>query len=531
MAPKVVVTTDAALYLRLSKDHVEQTSTARQEAEAREHAEQLGLEVSEVFSDLLSGFRRDVARPGFEAAVDWVTAEPGRTLVVWKLDRLSRRGIGQVGLVLDRLEAVRSRVIFVKDGLDSSVPGHRMVIAILAEQARTESENTSARVRSALEHRRRAGRWPGGRPPYGWRLVVPAIPPRAVVLESFHVDPEGEAGRLVLDRDKAPILRRVVDEFLEGRSTYEIASCLSAEGVPAPRGGSWRAPTLWTMLRSPVLAGWLPEGKGSVEPARDPETGEPVDVAEPLVTPAERRRILDTLNQRSTIDRRGKRSGKPIGKSLLAGLLRCAECEAPMVGRLTQNSYACSTAVAGAGCPGTTCSMAGADFAVADAVLRRLAAMEPGDELLHAVAARWVAQHEPAALADRDLIGAELADMNARLADLEDARYLRGEFTGKAGEERYARLHERLQSALSSLQERLAALPSPEADLGALLDLETSREAWATASLLERRSVLRMALDRVLVAKPQGRHSNRFDPGRLRIVFAGSTESDQGVTK
>src|SRR4051812_48384933 len=110
----------AALYLRLSKDRVDQTSTARQESDSRAQAEREGLEVEEVFTDLLSGFRREVARPGFEPAVSWVTDAPGRTLLVWKLDRLSRRGIGQVGTILDRLEEVGSRVVFVRDGLDSS---------------------------------------------------------------------------------------------------------------------------------------------------------------------------------------------------------------------------------------------------------------------------------------------------------------------------------------------------------------------------------------------------------------------------
>src|SRR5215211_3347218 len=58
-----------------------------------------------------------------------------KTLYVATLDRLSRRGMGHVGLILDELEKVGGRIVFVADGLDTSRPGVRPIIAILAEQA------------------------------------------------------------------------------------------------------------------------------------------------------------------------------------------------------------------------------------------------------------------------------------------------------------------------------------------------------------------------------------------------------------
>ena len=54
--------------------------------------------------------------------------------------------MGHVGLILDELEKVGGRIVFVADGLDTSKPGVWPIIAILAEQARAESDNTSWRV-------------------------------------------------------------------------------------------------------------------------------------------------------------------------------------------------------------------------------------------------------------------------------------------------------------------------------------------------------------------------------------------------
>lgn len=167
---------DAAIYARLSRDRGDDTPVARQEADCREWADAQGLTVGRVFCDMLSGYK-DVARPEFDAAIDWAAGGRGRTLAVWKLDRLSRRGMGQVGTALDRLEAAGSRVVFLKDGLDSSVPGHRMVIAILSEQARQESENTSTRTKAGLRSRRHAGRYLGGRPPFGFLVACKADRP------------------------------------------------------------------------------------------------------------------------------------------------------------------------------------------------------------------------------------------------------------------------------------------------------------------------------------------------------------------
>src|SRR5438105_527515 len=90
---------EAVIYARSSKDREDQTSTARQEADARDWAKSNGLRVVECHTDIVSGYRADARRPAFDQAVAWTTEAAGRTLIVWKLDRLCRRGMGQVGLL------------------------------------------------------------------------------------------------------------------------------------------------------------------------------------------------------------------------------------------------------------------------------------------------------------------------------------------------------------------------------------------------------------------------------------------------
>src|SRR6266516_439478 len=76
-----------------------------------------------VFSDLALSGRKDVHRPAFEKAIRALLDVRIKTLYVAKLDRLSRKGMGHIGLILDDLERVGGRIVFVAEGLDSSQRG------------------------------------------------------------------------------------------------------------------------------------------------------------------------------------------------------------------------------------------------------------------------------------------------------------------------------------------------------------------------------------------------------------------------
>ena len=86
----------AGIYARLSNADENSTSTKRQEKDCREHAKSLGLEVVDEFVDEgISGYR-DVERPAFDEAIEALVRGDFDTLIVWKLDRLTRRGMGHI---------------------------------------------------------------------------------------------------------------------------------------------------------------------------------------------------------------------------------------------------------------------------------------------------------------------------------------------------------------------------------------------------------------------------------------------------
>ncbi|MFF0724958.1 zinc ribbon domain-containing protein [Streptomyces sp. NPDC004134] len=215
----------------------------------------------------------------------------------------------------------------------------------------------------------------------------------------------------------------------------------------------------------------------------------------------------------------GKRRPKPGGTALLTGLIFCG---VPGCGRRMHrvgNSYQCMARRAGNQCPEASALADRVDDYVAERFLAKLPALEPDDPLALVIADRWAHRTDPGTFAKRDAIAAEIEDEEARLADLEDARYVRGEFKGAAAVERYNRLAERLRERTDGLRAGLAKLPMPSVDVSPMLDGDLLRETWRASEGADRRGRLSLAIDRVEVRK--GNRGRRFVPEqRVRIEWA-----------
>ncbi|MFD4571989.1 recombinase family protein [Streptomyces sp. NPDC058417] len=508
------------LCLRLSLDRDGKTAIERQEADCRAWAERNGLTVRKVHIDRGRSGYKTVERKGFDAALAAVTAGVVGTLIVWKLDRLSRKGTGQVGKVLDGIEKAGGRLVSVLDGLDTSNDSARMVVAMLAELARSESKNLGTRVGHAKRYLRSKGQWIGGQPPYG--LLI-----------------DGQTKRLVHDQEHAVYARLIADEALAGTSLVKIARLLNEYEILSPRGGQWNAASIMQLLRSPALAGLMPETEsvetdggerkytGRVFPYRDPETLDTVEIGEGIITVGEREQIIRTLESRTFVHA-GKRRPKPEGTALLTRLVFCA---VPGCGRRMHRvggSYQCMARRAGNQCIGASALAEAVDQYVTEQFLTKLPALGPDDPLLVAIADRWVHRVDPETFAKRDALTAEIQDEEARLADLEDARYVRGEFSGAAAVERYNRLSGRLRGRLDGLRGELQRLPVPSVDVSPMLDGVTLREAWTVATNEDRRERLSLAIDRVEVSK--GVRGQRIIPEqRIQIHWAKPVGTDPAV--
>jgi site-specific DNA recombinase len=512
------------LYLRLSVDREGKDSLERQEADLRQWVAREGLTVRRVWADRgKSGYKRDVKRPDFEAALAALRAGEAATLAVWKLDRLSRRGAGQIGLVLDDVEHVGGRLLFLQDNIDTAKGGNqRMLIVLLSEQARAESANTSLRVKAKKADSRKRGEYLGGPAPFGY-VVGNGSTPGTPNDRKLRPDPE-----------EAPLIREIVDRVLAGETLLAICRDWNAREVPTRRAGSlWRPSTLSASLRSPALAGLMPEkrieessGKWSTStaPWRNPDTGEVVSImaegVAAIVTESERVRLLAVMDARLRRYGRGMKAVRqPL--SLLGGLIVCASCK--RTANTFGNSYRCRRRhVDGVDCKAPL----NVSIGVIEPVVKRLwaqglATLDPDSSVLAAVADHWLAKFDPAPLEERRDLVAQLADARTRLASADDDHYVRGTLDA----ERHARVAAGLEARIAGVSSRLRELPQLTADLGALLDPELSLPAIEAASVFEARTLLRLAIRRIEVTAAPSRGARFVTHERVRVRWVGEPDN------
>lgn len=120
-----------------------------------------GVQKRDVFSDVTSGSRTAIERPAMKRLLEY--AEPGDTVVVWRVDRLGRSLID----VLTTVTLLRERGVQVRsiaDGIDPGTTTGRMMLNMLATLAEYERELIVERVNAGIAAAKQNGtRF--GRPP------------------------------------------------------------------------------------------------------------------------------------------------------------------------------------------------------------------------------------------------------------------------------------------------------------------------------------------------------------------------------
>lgn len=112
-----------------------------------------------IFDERISS--RKESRPQLEAALDY--CREGDRLVVWKLDRLGR-SIKELIELVNSLEERGVEFKSLRESLDTSTPGGKLVFHVFASMAEFERDVIRERTMAGLEAARARGR-KGGRKP------------------------------------------------------------------------------------------------------------------------------------------------------------------------------------------------------------------------------------------------------------------------------------------------------------------------------------------------------------------------------
>jgi site-specific DNA recombinase len=523
----------------LIRTDINQDSSENQQRLNRQTAPAYGLEIKPgyVFSEPGQTASKPIPRRVIERGIRAVVHEKAiEALIFPAVDRLSRLGMRHVGEMLDAVNAVGGRIIFGRQNLDSSRPANRAIIAFLAEQAKDEAETLSWRIETWHEGCRLKGKWTGRRP-YGYLVID---------------------GKLVPHPDQAPIVRWIVAEFLSGQSLQRIARNLNAEGIPSPAASKaaemhaegreprsrsdspWHTTAVARVLRSPTLVGWH-RHNGRIVLGSD---GDPVSFGEGILPLGEHARVLAEMERRTSIvhSRNTKRAvgaktggGRPP-RYLLVGLARCSACNFAMsaLSAFRRNAayYRCGTLSDGRPCPAPPhIRIDDADEEVMRQLRIRLGVLEPDDLILGAIAERWREFTMPAGEGERAVLQSRLDAVRGRIVDLEEARYVRGDFATADDVARWDAMMSRLRVQRDAVLQDLEELgPPPDFDLTSLRATYAS-EAWDATPMPQRRKLLQITVAKVIVTRARRRQVPARD--RVRVVLVGEqsqpTDHERGV--
>jgi site-specific DNA recombinase len=152
--------------------------------------------------------------------------------------------------------------------IDPGSEAHDLVMTLFGGMSKGERSRVKTRVRSAMSAQTATqGRFLGGRPPYGYRLVDAGPhphPAKAAIGAQLH--------RLEADPVTAPVVQRIFAEFLSGCGYYAIAERLTADAVPSPaghdrarnphrHGRAWGKSAVRAILRNPRYTGYQVWGR------------------------------------------------------------------------------------------------------------------------------------------------------------------------------------------------------------------------------------------------------------------------------
>ncbi len=430
-----------------------------------------------------SASKRYVRRDVFLEAVDAVLSGTTGNLYVFKLDRLSRLGMGHVGTLLDDFERQGARLVADQDGLDSAMPGHRIVFAILSERAREEAKDIATRTGVGIHAAKRDGLWRGVAP-YG-----------------LTADPETR--KLIHRADEYPTARRIALALLDRVTPFDIAELLNSEGLRTRSGKLWRGSYIMKLISSPAWAGLQPDLEpvldkagqrtGKYRQTREPYrvNGKAVKVGKGVVSPGERLRALAIIGERRT----HSGHGKPAAQSLLSGLFKCGRCDGRMRGAGRKYSCSNNADIGKAACLGIHTLVERADDTVVSMWHHRVTTLPAGDPVLVEIARRWLTYQDPEKDERRKEVAAELDDAQTRADALDTAHFVKG----TVDVDKYDRLSGELAEMIAALDAEARQL-AHEADMSLLHDGVMLAEAFAAAPLADQRMLLRCALEGVTVA-------------------------------
>lgn len=268
---------------------------------------------------------KDLNRPHFQKMMDRIKQGNVDVLLVYRLDRLTR-SVLDLYQVLNTLEAYNCKFRSATEVYDTTSAMGKLFITLVAAIAQWERENTAERVSMGMEKKAKLGEWPGGTPPYGYKL---------------------ENEKLVIDEEEAKVVKEIF-KMAETTGFYTIARKLTEKGYLTRSGENWHVDTIRGIANNPVYAGYIRYNEGGKNYKKPPRKQKLYEGKQEKIISRE-----DFWNLQDYLDKRRSYGGKrEVSNYYFSTILKCGRCGSSMSGHLSPSgkTYRCSGKKSGKKC-------------------------------------------------------------------------------------------------------------------------------------------------------------------------------------
>jgi site-specific DNA recombinase len=241
----------------------------------------------------------NLERPALKCLLDDIQANKVDTIVVYKVDRLTR-SLADFAKIVEALDARGVSFVSVTQQFNTTTSMGRLTLNILLSFAQFEREVTGERIRDKIAASKRKGMWMGGTVPLGYDV---------------------KDRKLVVNPDDAKMVVRLFNLYLELGCVSKLKARLDQEGVKSKErtsaagnrsgGTSYYRGALYQILKNRIYLGEIPH-RGQNHPGEHA-----------AIVPRE---LWDRVQAQLSSDNQGRKNGlKANSPSLLVGLLQDTE--------------------------------------------------------------------------------------------------------------------------------------------------------------------------------------------------------------
>lgn len=290
----------AGLYIRVSTEDQarEGFSLPEQEKRLRAMCEYKGYEIYKVYEDAGISAKTGNSRPGFEELLQDIRDKKCNTIVVLKLDRLTR-SVFDWEKIIRFLEENDAYLDCANDDINTTNANGKMISRILTSVSQNEIERTSERTKFGMVGAIKEGHIPH-KAPFGYKH---------------------ENKKLIPDEATKDQVIRIFNLYYQGNSYQTISNLYNKEKVFGKT--NWKDSTILKIIENPIYKGDFIHGKRTKSPTYYE------DVVEPLIS-------KELWEECQVQKKKNSRNYKRNEDYLFLQKLKCPHCNRILAGKATR---------------------------------------------------------------------------------------------------------------------------------------------------------------------------------------------------